>query len=129
MSRCSIKPYFRWFTRVKITGQRVQLKENVAAIIIHPDERFTPICLMCKKGKVIDNWCQLVHESNIETVINFAKKLQYHREGILNYCHYAMQGSKLEGVNNTLKVIKQKAYGYRDTKYFILKAKQSFSGK
>jgi transposase len=36
--------------------------------------------------------------------------------------------SKLEGVNNKIKVIKRKAYGYHDQRYFTLKVYQVFSG-
>ncbi|MCF7956956.1 MAG: transposase, partial [Phycisphaerae bacterium] len=36
---------------------------------------------------------------------------------------------ELEGTNNTIKVIKRKAYGYHDEEYFALKVKQAFPGK
>lgn len=61
MSSCSIKPYFRCFTRVKVTGQRVVNKENVASIDIHPDDRFIPICHKCKEKAVTIH--QVVHRS------------------------------------------------------------------
>ncbi|MFH1147146.1 MAG: transposase, partial [Pseudomonadota bacterium] len=32
----------------------------------------------------------------------------------------------LEGVNNKIKVIKRKAYGFHDIRYFILKIYQAF---
>jgi transposase len=34
--------------------------------------------------------------------------------------------SKLEGINNKIKVIKRDAYGYLDERYFTLKVKQAF---
>ncbi|MCX7346938.1 MAG: transposase, partial [Alphaproteobacteria bacterium] len=37
--------------------------------------------------------------------------------------------SKLEGVNNKIKVIKRKAYGFHDPDYFALKVKQALPGK
>ena len=52
-----------------------------------------------------------------------------HREGILNHCDYAIHTSRLEGINNTIKVIKRKAYGFRDDRYFTLKVKQAFDPK
>ncbi|MBI5724770.1 MAG: transposase, partial [Planctomycetes bacterium] len=35
---------------------------------------------------------------------------------------------RLEGVNNKIKVIKRKAYGFHDTEYFALKVKQALPG-
>lgn len=78
--------------------------------------------------KALDGWCQLARESAIPSVIKFANKLEKHRYGILNHCHYPIHTGKLEGVNNTLKVIKRDAYGFSDTRYYILKAKQAFPG-
>ncbi|MDP6044881.1 MAG: transposase, partial [Phycisphaerae bacterium] len=37
--------------------------------------------------------------------------------------------SRLEGVNNKIKLIKRRAYGYGDSEYFGLKIKQAFPGK
>ncbi|KVN35074.1 hypothetical protein WJ63_37120 [Burkholderia pyrrocinia] len=33
-----------------------------------------------------------------------------------------------EGINNTIKVIKRRAYGYRDEEYFFLKIRAAFPG-
>ncbi len=78
--------------------------------------------------RALENWCALAQESRIPSVIQFAKRLERYREGILNHCRYSIHTGKLEGVNNKLKVIKRNAYGFLDTKYFILKAKQAFPG-
>ncbi|MGF6439452.1 transposase [Paraburkholderia youngii] len=32
----------------------------------------------------------------------------------------------VEGINNTIKVIKRRAYGYRDEEYFFLKIRAAF---
>lgn len=56
----------------------------------------------------------------------FAATLQKHRRGILNHCEYPMHTGRLEGINNKIKVIKRKAYGYHDDRYFTLKVKQAF---
>ena len=34
----------------------------------------------------------------------------------------------VEGINNTIKVIKRRAYGYRDQEYFFLKIRAAFPG-
>jgi hypothetical protein len=44
----------------------------------------------------------------------------------LNHCKFPIGTSRLEGVNNKIKVIKRKAYGFHDPLYFGLKIKQAF---
>jgi len=41
---------------------------------------------------------------------------------------HAISTNPLEGVNNKIKVIKRKAYGFHDPKYFALKVKQALPG-
>jgi len=40
---------------------------------------------------------------------------------------YPIHTGKIEGVNNKIKVIKRKAYGFHDVRYFTLKIYQAFS--
>ena len=40
---------------------------------------------------------------------------------------YPISTSPLEGMNNKIKVIKRKAYGFHDSEYFALKVKQAFA--
>ena len=56
-------------------------------------------------------------------VNRFVKQLRYFEYGILNRADYPIGTSKLEGINNKIKVIKRKAYGFHDERYFILKVK------
>ena len=42
---------------------------------------------------------------------------------------YTRYTSKLEGINNKIKVLKREAYGYHDLEYFGLKIKQQSPGK
>lgn len=49
--------------------------------------------------------------------------------GILASACYPLRTSLLEGVNNRIKVIKQMAYGFRDSDCFFLKIKAAFPGK
>jgi transposase len=79
--------------------------------------------------QALRHWCRLAEESGIRSAIDFGKKLQRHAYGILNHCDYPINTGRLEGTNNTIKVIKAKAYGFHDTEYFILKVKQAFPGK
>lgn len=74
----------------------------------------------------LHNWCRLADQIDHASVRAFARTLRRHRYGILNHCDYPIGTSKLEGVNNKIKVIKRKAYGFHDERYFSLKVIQAF---
>ena len=77
-------------------------------------------------SRALDEWCALARTVGHREVDRFVAMLERHREGILNHCQYPIHTSKLEGINNTIKVIKRDAYGYHDERYFSLKVKQAF---
>ena len=76
--------------------------------------------------KAMEEWCGLARAVGHPALDRFADSLERHREGILNHCKYPIHTSKLEGINNKIKVIKRKAYGYHDERYFSLKVIQAF---
>jgi transposase len=78
-------------------------------------------------NKALDSWCSLARTINKPSVNDFANMLERHRYGILNHCEYPIHTGKLEGVNNKIKVIERKAYGFHDLRYFTLKIYQAFS--
>jgi transposase len=78
-------------------------------------------------GKALDQWCQLAKSLNNRSVNAFVRMLQRYQYGIINHCDYPIHTGKLEGVNNKIKVIKRKAYGFHDLRYFTLKIYQAFS--
>ena len=78
-------------------------------------------------SKAIDEWGALARCIDHPEVNKFAKMLDKYRYGILNHCDYPIHTGKLEGVNNKIKVIKRKAYGYHDIRYFSLKIIQAFT--
>ena len=43
-----------------------------------------------------------------------------HRVGILNYFKIPVTTGRVKGLNNKIKVLKRKAYGYRDADYLKL---------
>jgi transposase len=75
--------------------------------------------------KTLDEWCAMAAQIRHPAVRAFVKKLRYFEYGILNHADYAIETSRLEGINNKIKVIKRKAYGFHDERYFILKVKQA----
>ena len=77
--------------------------------------------------KALEEWCALARAVNHPTVKKFAKTLCRYRYGILNHCEFPIHTGKLEGVNNKIKVIKRRAYGFHDVRYFSLKIIQAFA--
>ncbi len=67
------------------------------------------------------DWIRKALSSGILLLSRFAKKLKRHAAGILNYFDFPISTAKVEGINNQIKVIKRKAFGYRDMDYFMLK--------
>ena len=119
---------------LKDQSQRQQLKQLLAL-----NETISTVMILKEKlkqiwtyryrrwaEKAIDHWCSLARSINHRSVNTFVKMLERYRYGILNHCQYPIHTGKLEGVNNKIKVIKRKAYGYHDLRYFTLKIYQAF---
>jgi len=71
--------------------------------------------------KFLKGWIKRAHATTIVQLRKFANTLLAHRTGILNWFDYRISTGPLEGFNNKIKVLKRKAYGYRDMEYFALK--------
>ncbi len=77
--------------------------------------------------KALHDWIQMAYTIDHPMVRGFCRRLLRHLFGIANHCTHAIHTSKIEGANNKIKVIKRKAYGYHDEKYFSLKVIQAFA--
>lgn len=115
---------------------RVRLKEllaanrNLSAVYILKDDLKHLWEYTCPEAaaRYWNQWYQRAIRSRIEPLKAFSRKLKEYIEGILSHCRYPLNTSLLEGINNTIKVIKRMAYGYRDDDYFFLKIRQAFPG-
>jgi len=67
------------------------------------------------------DWIRKALSSGISLLSRFTRKLKRHAAGILNNFDFPIFTAKVEGINNRIKVIKRKAYGYRDMEYFMIK--------
>jgi len=74
-------------------------------------------------------WCAVAREDGHPHLVRFARTLERYEYGILSHCKHPIHTSRLEGVNNKIKVIKRVAYGFHDLDYFALKVKQAFSAR
>lgn len=74
-------------------------------------------------------WCTVAREDGHPALRRFARTLERYRYGIVNHCRHPIHTSKIEGVNNKIKVVKRIAYGFHDLEYFALKVKQALPGR
>lgn len=111
--------------------QLLALNETLSTVMILKDllKRIWRYTSRGWADRRLTEWCCLARTVGHPTVSAFAAMLERHRDGILNHCEYAIHTSRLEGVNNTIKVIKRRAYGFHDDRYFGLKIIQAFSNK
>lgn len=77
---------------------------------------------------VIELCHAIADEHGFEPIRKFAKMLKTRADGIITAGQVGFGTNILEGANNTAKVIKRIAYGYRDFEYFALKLKAAFPG-
>ena len=77
----------------------------------------------------INAWQAVAEAVEHPALLRFARMLEKYKYGILNHCKHPIHTSKLEGVNNKIKVIKRIAYGFHDLEYFALKVKQALPGQ
>lgn len=122
----NLKPAQRAHLRELLT-----INERISAVYVLKDQ-LKVIYHYRRRGwarKALDRWREMAAEVDHPAMNRFIGRLYRYEQGILNHCEYAIGTSPLEGVNNKIKVIKRKAYGFHDPKYFILKVKQALPGK
>jgi transposase len=69
----------------------------------------------------LDRWCARADATGIKRMQKFAKTLQIHRQGLLDWYLYPISTGPLEGTNTKIRVLQRQAYGYRDQTFFQLK--------
>lgn len=74
------------------------------------------------------HWYRRAMSSGIKPLKTFAQRLKPYLPGILAHCRWPLGTNIVEGINNTIKVIKRMAYGYRDDAYFFLRIRAAFPG-
>jgi transposase len=71
--------------------------------------------------KFLEDWCQRARASGITILAKLANTIARARTGLLAWFDHPISTGPLEGLNNKIKVLKRRAYGYRDLEYFKLK--------
>jgi len=72
-------------------------------------------------GANLEAWCELADESGLAPIKRVAVTLRRHAEGICNYAKHPISNARVEAGNVAIGLIRKRARGIRDTKYFILK--------
>jgi transposase len=78
--------------------------------------------------RFFDNWCDSLKWQRLKPYVKFAKMIERHWDGIASYCHPENKVSlgMVEGLNNKIRVLQRRAYGFRDEEYLKLKIIASF---
>jgi transposase len=69
----------------------------------------------------LDRWCARADATGIKRMQKFAKTLQIHRQGLLDWYLYPISTGPLEGTNTKIRALQRQSYGYRDQAFFQLK--------
>lgn len=66
-------------------------------------------------------WIARCRQSRLEPFIKLAKRLVRWSHGIFSFFDYRITNGVAEGINNKIKVLKRRSYGFHDDHYFFLK--------
>ena len=75
-----------------------------------------------------ERWQDSLKWQRLEPYRKFARMIEKHWDGIASYCHpdHKVSLGLVEGLNNKIRVLQRRAYGYRDEEYLKLKIIASF---
>jgi transposase len=73
--------------------------------------------------RFFDNWRESLKWQRLKPYVKFAAMIEKHWDGIVAYCHTNNKVALgfVEGLNNKIRVIQRRAYGFRDEDYLRLK--------
>ena len=72
-------------------------------------------------SRFLTAWCRRAEASGIRLLMKFANTLRAHRSGLLAWYSHPISTGPLEGINNKIKLMQRRAYGYRDLELFKLR--------
>lgn len=110
--------------------QLLEANEDIATVYLFKDH-FKELWSFSDEQAATAYWYELVRlvrESGIQPLIRFTNNLSAYLPGILAHCRWKLNTALVEGINNTIKVIKRMAYGFRDDEYFFLRVRAAFPG-
>ena len=69
----------------------------------------------------LEAWCELADECGLWPIKRVAATLRNHATGICNYARHPISNARVEAGNVAIGLIRKRARGIKDLKYFILK--------
>lgn len=72
-------------------------------------------------ARALDRWLLAAGQSRLPAFHRVARTLEKWREEVLNYWRFPLTNAFVEGKHNRVKVLKRRAYGYRNGKVFRLR--------
>lgn len=69
----------------------------------------------------LTQWTWRCKQSGLQPFRDLARRLQRWKDGILAYFTHRITNAVSEGINNKIKVLKRRSYGFHDFHYFLLK--------
>jgi len=79
-------------------------------------------------GSFLKQWVGRCKRSNLDAFIKLANRLTRWSHGILAYFDHRITNGVAEGINNKIKVLKRRSYGFHDEQYFFLKILNACGG-
>jgi transposase len=74
-----------------------------------------------KMEAFLKDWCEKASQTSIGQLHKMAKTLRTHATGILAYAEHPITSGRLEGINNKIKTLTKRSYGFHDENFFVLK--------
>lgn len=71
-----------------------------------------------RASEYLDQWCQWASHSKLEPFVRLAKTIKQHKDGILAYVETGLSNGVAEGINNKIRSIIRRAYGFRNLEAF-----------
>ncbi len=80
------------------------------------------------RTRLLERWKERLKWQRLEPYRKFAELIESHWDSITSYCHPENKVSLglVEGVNNKIRVLQRRAYGYRDEDDLKLKIVAAF---
>jgi transposase len=104
-------------------GEIMRVNRRLArAYILREDfEGFYECATEEEASRFLREWMGRCIRSRLEPFIRLAKRLGRWSAGILAYFRHRITNAVSEGINNKIKVLKRRSYGFHDLRYFMLK--------
>jgi transposase len=91
------------------TWRAYQLKEALRGIF-DPDLRHSDV------APPLDRWCAWAQRSRIPGFVRLARTIRAHRDGILAAVRLDLTNARVEGLNNRVRLITRRAFGFHSAK-------------